>query len=674
MTVKSFTKLEPRRFIPDSELVSIGGNQYTTTFLDREPSAAWQDRGGIDPTSISFSWDDATKTTTITTSSAPNENVFLDYFLYFTTSTVSYVEQDPVTPSGDIVRWDPRLTAHPSIPESASNMLNGVLSTSSTNVSIDNNDYAYNKYMTKYDNYKNKQAIIYAYINDTYSILAYGYITGVKTSTRIVVNIKSTNKLLEIDATLDNSETDYQYSLSKWPSMDDGFDGKPIPVQYGPLSQQPGDAQEVVYQSNDATRDFVFKSFPNDHIQVKCPYIGNDRWFLGIVDNPWSRTSWEYVPVTYLNATQYSISSDYLGYFVQGNTYMFKNNADTFRSPQRVTSVDYSNSILNVEAAFASAERVAMFPASVWIIKKYDNTPATFDIMDVMWSVSNEAVPTHLNPSPVWDFVFEATDSGQYFVYLDIDPAGVNYADFVGQPCFAILHSKQITQTAFLEKYIESTGIEVDSTSFAQAQSDVDTNVMITVNRDFKMNTVREVVENVSTSCNGILYLDTETNKYKYKIVTSSLAGTDHTVSSNDILEPDIIPSVSYSDTANIVRMNHPYTKDVPYTVGTSVSQTSSFSRALNSESRSKSIDHFLTDASDAIDFKSETFNTPMVTYTFTLPSEHFFNIDIGDIIQIENVDGRLLQTGDSVRLLVVSRTRSVEKIKLVGYEFTKIP
>jgi hypothetical protein len=63
-----------------------------------------------------------------------------------------------------------------------------------------------------------------------------------------------------------------------------------------------------------------------------------------------------------------------------------------------------------------------------------------------------------------------------------------------------------------------------------------------------------------------------------------------------------------------------------------------------------------------------------MVTYTFTLPSEHFFNIDIGDIIQIENVDGRLLQTGDSVRLLVVSRTRSVEKIKLVGYEFTKIP
>jgi hypothetical protein len=33
----SYLKLVPRRFTPDSEIVSIGSNQYTTQWIDVEP-------------------------------------------------------------------------------------------------------------------------------------------------------------------------------------------------------------------------------------------------------------------------------------------------------------------------------------------------------------------------------------------------------------------------------------------------------------------------------------------------------------------------------------------------------------------------------------------------------------------------------------------------------------
>ena len=197
---------------------------------------------------------------------------------------------------------------------------------------------------------------------------------------------------------------------------------------------------------------------------------------------------------------------------------------------------------------------------------------------------------------------------------------------------------------------------------------------MFTVNDDGKLDNVLDIVENVATSCNAIIYLDTETNQYRYRIIKSDLAGTDWTMDKDDILEPDLISRISYEDTASIVRMNNDVTEGTAYVNNVNTFRESSFSRAFNNESRSKTLNHFLYDSSAVIDFKSETFNNPQVTYTWSVMSDNFFQIDIGDIVEIDNVDGRLLAIGESVRLVIVSRTRSVEKIKLVGYEFSKIP
>ena len=667
---KSFLKLEPRRFIPDSELVSIGGNQYTTTFLDRKPSAAYQDRGGIDPTSISFSWDDATKTTTITTSSAPNENIFLDYFLYFTTSTVSYLQDDPVTPSGDLVRWEPRLSKHPSIPESASNMLNGVLSTSSTNVSIDNNDYALNKYLTKYDNYKNKQAVIYGKLGDNIKNLAFGYITSVKSGDKVSVNIKSSTKLLEASATLANSEQYYQYNATDYPLIDPTYYGKSIPVCYGYLSNVP--KQGSIIDTGTAVVN-LNQFYTDEDGFIEMPYIGNMTYVCGIVDNPWSRLSVEYASASYLGndtwndipASLFSITSAHVQYLIAGElAWCF---SATYPSGTRIPilNVDYKNSqILFKGSGIVDVDDIIIYPASCFA--KNDTTSGSNALY--LTPISSDVYKV----SPDATFDFELTDSGQYLVKYRYTNATL-FDIRKDRKHYCLLRSKDRTQSSFIKKYLNSINFNVDNTSFDQAQVDAPANVMITVNTE-EIQSIHEIIENISTSCNGILFLDSTTNTYKYKIIDSSISGTDWYMSAFDILEPDLTPVISYNDTASIINMKHPYVEETLYIPNINSSRDNSFSRAINYESRSKTLEHYLTDSSQVIDLKAETFNTPMVTYKFTVMADDFFDIDIGDIVEISNTNGRILNSADSVRLLIVARTRSVEKIGLTGYEFTKIP
>jgi hypothetical protein len=690
MIRNTFVKLLPRRFTPDSEISSIGGNQYTTQWIDIEPEAVYQDRGGIEPVSLSFSWNNTTKTLTFTTTTAPDEDIFIDYPLRFCGEVVVYLQEDPVTPSGSIVRWEPRLTSNPSIPESASNMLNGVLSTSSTSISLNNNDYYLNKYLTKYDNYKNKPAVIYGQLGDAYKNLAYGYITRTGSGRQLRVSIKSTTKLLEAQATLNNTDEYINYRAANITNLPETLEGKPIPVCYGPLSQVPvrGRFQPTYLQESTPSYSQRYR-LPPDSIVRKAEYLGNYKFLLGISDNPWSRSSFESIAVSYSSTTTYfgntariyNVAKEYIGYFVEGENWRFFDGGGGGTNVL-IYFLDFANNQIWINGS-TNHVTAAMFPSLMYRREPSRESTAvpgtTFN--EILQGISFLSYPFFVGQpaNALHQWTFEATDSGQYllfFTYAVDDQTEFDTNGYDEWDHYFILQSKNIGQSDFIKKYIESTGSSVDTTSFSQAQTDADTDVLYTVNNDNKIQSVHEVVENIATSCNGILYLDTETNKYKYKIIESGLSGTDWTITAQDILEPDLIPIVSYEDTASTVRMDHPYTEGerVNFIDGNNSSRTSSFSRAFNAEERVKTLKHFLTDSSVVIDYKAETFNTPMVTYRFTVMADDFFDVDIGDIVEINNTDGRLLNSADSVRLLIIARNRSVEKIGLTGYEFEKIP
>jgi hypothetical protein len=666
MIRNSFVKLIPRRFTPDSEISSIGGNQYTTQWVDIEPEAVYQDRGGVEPESLSFSWNDTTKTCTFTTTVAPDEDIFIDYPLRFCGIQVNHVQDDPVTPSGSVVRWEPRLTANPSLPESASNMLNGVLSTASTVISVDNNDYALNQYLTKYDNYKNRSAFIYGQLGSTYKNIGFGYITAVKSGNQVRVSIKASTKLLEADATLGNSEQYYRYNTTDYPSINEEFDGKSIPVCYGFLSEIPREGSVFPVVSG----GLETKRYPGDYEFTKMAYIGNQTWACGIVDNPYSRTSEETATLTYvgsetyisLSVQRYTVQAGYVGTLIECLLAKFNRSGGGGTISERIVFVDYPNNQILIETVHTDIISIVLVPTHVFVHSEegYDNTHL-------------QGLDTDALAGSNAEYQFELTDSGQYLVKFKwlSSPLYDRYKDL---PHFCIMTSKPRTQASFVQKYIESTGLSVDSASFTQAQTDADADVLITVNSGGELQSIHEVLENITTSCNGIIYFDASTEEYKYKIVSSSLAGTDWTMTKNDILEPDLIPQSAYQDTASIVNMKHPFTEERNYIVGINSYRDTSFSRAFNSEVRSKNLTHYLTDSSDVIDLKSETFNTPMVTYKFTVMADDFFDVDIGDIVEINNTDGRILNSSDSVRLLIIARTRSVEKIGLTGYEFEKIP
>lgn len=689
MKRQTFLKLVPRRFTPDSEIVSIGSNQYTTQWIDIEPTAIYQDRGNIEPTDLgSFTWDEATKTVTFTTTSAPDENIFIDYPLRFCTSTVEYVEDDPVTPSGGIVKWLPRLSDHISVSDSTSDMLTGVLKTSSTSAIIDNNDYYLNKYLSKYDNFKNRSVELYALLDTTYHNLGSGFISNIRSGKKINVSIKNRNSLLEAPTTLNNSEEYYEYRESFITNLPKSWEGKPIPVCYGPLNQipqrlkiqdwylvPPGSGQKERYTA------------PPDSLLKKAAYIGNYTFCLAISDAPLSRTSQLYIAITYVSSTTlsaqaidiYSVSSEYIGYFVEGSSYRCFKTTYGFVVNSYVYFVDYDNNRIWLTGA-TNLIWVGLPPAEMFRLvpsREFSSGVVTTEYFDPLSFKSIPYTGSVASSTATW--TFNATDSGQYllyFTYANSDQTQFNNERWDLMDHYFVMHSERIGHSDFVQKYIESTGENIDTTSFTQAQTDLDANVLYTVNNDEKIQNIHEVLQNITTSVNAILFFDSSTKKYKYKIINSSLAGTDWTISLNDILDPDLVPNVNNKDIASTIRMEHPYSenKGSIWINAINTSRTSSFSRAFNSTEKTLTIEHHLEDSTDAILNKSETYNTPLVTYSFTLMSDNFFQINIGDIIEITDVGGRLLGEDSSLRLVVTDRTRSVEKIGIKAYDFSKIP
>lgn len=105
--------------------------------------------------------------------------------------------------------------------------------------------------------------------------------------------------------------------------------------------------------------------------------------------------------------------------------------------------------------------------------------------------------------------------------------------------------------------------------------------------------------------------------------------------------------------------------------VGNSVS---SFARVFNKETKIKNFEHYLQQADTAVTFKALNNNTPKTFYNFTLNSDEFYSMQIGDIVRINNVDGRLVNLGSEVDIVVFSLSKSATLIKVDGYEFSKIP
>lgn len=665
---QTFIKLVPRRYIPNTEITGIGGNQYTTTFVPVEPEKVYRNNGTKNPTELSFSWNDGTLT--FTTGSSVSNNIFADYPLYFCTSKYHYVEDNPVTQAGGVKEWKPRVKGNDSFKQDVTDMLAGVVSSSSSSFTLLNNDYDLNQYLTKFDNYKNRDAFSYGKLGDTYQYLYRGIITGIVVGDSIKFTVKAPNRLFDYDASLGNADRHLTYNSSDYPSIEAEMEGQVIPYSYGPLSRLPATVFEEKF--DDFVSEKIGKIKEIGEV-LKGAYIGSNTWALGVVDQPWSMSSLDSFTVTHLGSYQidgedyqrYSIPSNIMKYMHVGQIFPGRINGGS-PSVGRALGVDLIDYSLN-QVSFAQSNGFHIPLVNAYLI-------AAMVFRDDQFSKAGRLVPIGAAPNATIDplsyLSYEVTNSGQYLIkytYL-----GTNLPTEIG---YSLL-SKARSQTSFIQKYIESTGKAIDSTTFSQAQSQSNTYVMSVVNDGGReLNKTLDPIQDIVAINNGILYYDHVADKYKYKIVNEALSGVDWEVSDTDILEPNLVPKLDYSDTITRVILRHSKRGDgVAYVPQSEISTSSSFGITFNEEEKSESFAHNLEDCTAVAAPKLNLRAVYNTFYEFTLMADNYFDMNVGDIVRINNLENKILNGGEYIDVIILGISKSVERVRLKTYDFSKIP
>ena len=654
----TLAKIVVRRFIPDSKIVLDSGLDYTTEFSPFKPIAVYQDEGAVDPISLSFTWSGGV--VSFTANSAIDNNIYIDYPLYFSTSKAYSLHDDPVDETGPIVGWEPRLSSNFSVKQSVTDQIEGILSAAPSGISLINDDYKLNAYFSKYDNVKNAPAEFYAVIGSSIRRLGSGIVSAYRAGKTISLSLKANVKTLSQSATLGNSKKYTTVNSDDWNLLDPNDNGLVIQNCFGVLSAVP--EYSVFVDSSSGNRDAA--------INTADPNIGkcfNDGGVMntGLVNDPFPKNF--YVPSTYDSTIPdpdivgdyyfwYNVGS-YVKYFFPGVYIEGKIAGGSYVAYGRCVAVDYDNQLIAIASNSAGppinpTQEIYIPPA--WF---FDENGKGFSSSDI--SATNRVIQ------------FETSDNGQTLVKLASGsgswPAEYNW--------FYVLNNQtEVGHSSFIQTLLESVGYSVNATEFATAQTENDCNAFITIGQSGKIESITELAQKVANSVNGILYYNDQNKEFGYRIINESLSGVDFTIDSTDILEPDLVPRQQYQDTFSELVLRNPAIKGSSYTSESSAVVESSRSKVFNRETKIKNVDHYVNDVTSSAIFKSSNGNTPKIFYSFSLKSDYFYNLQIGNIIKINNVDGRLINLDSEVNVIVTELEKSSEIIKVVGYDFTKIP
>ena len=670
---QTFIKLQPRRFIPNDKITSLGSNQYETSFVPKEAVAVYRANGTLDPTPLTFTWDAQTGTVTYTSTTAPNDDIFIDYALYFCTTRYFYVYDNPVDGTGNEKEWEPRLDTNATFSQDVTDQLAGLVSTSSSTFKLLNNDGGLNVYVTKFDNFKNQKAAAYCKIGDQYKNLYNGVITKVTIGDTISLVLKSFNKLFDFDATLNNPRRFQIYTKLDYPNLDPEFEGQPVNYIYGACPSLPETKWDLPSGFSQRLPRII-----DSRKLTPMPYLGGGSWACGICDNPFSRTTDENVPTTNLGLEsfegflkwKYQIPSGYTRYITQsGRPRYYQNGQPTFGPGYDPSQQE---EIQNLVIDFVD------YNNNYFLTGTPDVTALVIETVDIVQLVSSglRTEPNYRIRKPAslgyWELRFTPTPSNQYFVTYY---RSVVTDEEINNQWYCSLKSKPISQTNFVKRYIESTGQQVDSASFSNAQIQSNTLAMKKVNADEKIDSVLDAVQDIVSINNGILFYDHDIEKYKYRVINQNLSTVDWQLDDSDILEPNIIPKLEYDDSNSSITLRHknksPYSK---FIAASNLERTSNFSLTFNNEIKSETILHNLEAVDTIIDQKMELLTGYNTYYEFSLASDFYFDINVGDIIRINNLEDKILNNETFIDVIVLSVKKSAETLRLKTYDYKKIP
>lgn len=674
MTVKSsFVRLQPRRFLPDAEISFVSGTTYSTSFMPVKPDQVYQQTSIENRNTLSFTYTNGVLE--FDTSNAPDDNIFCIYSIYATDTSTKYEKQNPVADTGDVVEWLPRLAAHPSLTQSVKDQLAGIIVSSSSTIALVNSDYYFNDFISKYDNYQNADVTVFVKIGDDFKTLGSGIIKTIKAGKRITFSVKAINKLFEQTATFGNSRKFYKATRDDYPTLQAGDANRPIPYSPGFNSHVP--VIPVYYDTGVGSAPYFYtRLIEMDELWVKpIRYDGQDKHIIGVVDDIWDVgeffTVTEHSRFTETSALLMwlNIPSQYTKSFFVGEPILYRATTGSHLNSY-VIDMDYANNRMLVEYYDLPANTIDRIYPHPLIMASIFKSGSTFG--DDRKQVSGFNNTGAKLSSGFHDLLTTTTESGQKLVYLDYNPLFGN-VDYPYITWFILKNKAPQTFKQHTDNLISGAGLSIDSTSFDAVQTANDVKMFDLIHSGDKNENIVSVLERAGNSTGSLIYTD-EDSTVKARIIDDSITGFDYTITSSDILNPDLTPSIEYSDIRSEVSFTNDRVKPEIYYDEINDSATSKFSVGFNDITKIKSYKGYVDDVTTTVQIKKYNDQGPKIFYDFKLSSDLFFDIQVGNVIKIDNVDGRLINLDTEVDVVVLSLTKSATELRVTGYDFQKIP
>jgi len=734
-------RLEPARLI-NSSLSSLGGNLYSATLDSFILSKI--ERSGVLLTKVTtpaadgqWSFNEDTGLLTIYSTIAPNSTtgIFIIYYYLFYSSDVDKIYPEGVT-TGVARCWNGRISQTPSTSQSINNITSSFIVTSSTSsLTLSNADYDFQKYLTAYDSFANKNAESWMVVNGEISKIFTGKIVNIDTNANSI-NISLNdefNRVLSENAYLGDDVGQAIATIDAYPNIVDIDINRPIPVIFGRSNQYNITNRSLVLSSESLLSgiqidrsvsttthplEFILCRIPNGVTltrptpSITLPQVRSAAKILisggatlgarsteplqfngDVTADIEVGQTFDYVTA---NGTSHAvvtkrvynslISKTQVDWYSDQTAFTFTGAVDititglTFSDKPAImvkglateeVSTPYANGDGN---STNDDEWVALYSkhfttsiiqqnnTKLLKIKFNANWFSTVMHKDRISSLTNHAFDELAYQAFKVDSFKTDFDRVKVFYKITTDEALSNHSDT-------------------LKFIVESSGISVNSSTFATAKSDLDSNVLFSIpfaNSSTSLAPLKDYIQALLSSVVGVVYLDEESN-LSYNLLSLPAAGDE--IDENDILSNSLDVAVNYRDIiTNVVysnlhepQKNFYIDKDIfpppdlssaeIYNCNISIEDFAS--KYLNKSEKTKFLEHVLQDitAGGRHLVYLALLSKRYATYKYSTSSQSLLN-NIYDNVTLN--DKIVLGGSNTVNCAIVALTKDEDKVDII--------
>lgn len=602
-------RIEPARYVNDS-LVLSSGTTYTMSF-PFDISSVYENETLLtkvsgSPATGQFSYNETTKLLTVNLNAAISSTnpIIVYYYLFFTTDRVRTIGVDPENPTVNLRDWEPRIKGSPSFNQNITNILNGIMSISSSSINIINNESYFEQYCTDNDSFYNKKIELWHVLDEITNIkkMFKGFITEISVN-RTTANISFRDNLNRLNLPALMGDTVTYFTNDNFTNVQPLGVGRAIPYFFGRVSRHQLISETVtgLPGAQKLTHDEQYQAFCTNYT-TDITTSNNREYHAGRVGSNGTE-NFGFTPSnidqTSANYTRIDGTSGEVAKIFIGDTFQM-NGSGIY--PCRVLYVDRVSNYIYIgkDAGITNGDNVVNNDCPSVTVKRSGVIYYCIHGRDYTASLVTLA-----SGNKLVKIVFENNFESNVGMPTALDPQS-DEVRYKIKPKF----SDQLHGTV-LNEIVTKSGLTVNATSVTNANSALSVNANFSIpffdESDFSNYT--RYIEELLQSTIGYIFLDNDLN-VSYKVFQTP-SGTTET-SDTDILENSFGFDFDYNDIVTQIICFNPHHNSEEFVLKTSVTKTSVKSKALHAVNIATRFRHVLEDyttrSQDLINIRSERF------------------------------------------------------------------